>query len=582
MKKMKNIWLLLTCMLSVYLVSCSGDDGDDTPPATETEFKTSADNGGLTFAKSGGTADLHVQANGTVEVTSNQTWCKVVQTTTASTRLLKYTVTVESNTETNDRSATITVKAGTQTKNVDVFQTAADGLIVSTPSFDVKAEGETITVKYATNGEPDVTIDVDWIKQSVNGRANMQDKTLKFDVKGNYTEERTGKITFTLNNLTETVTVKQKAMDLSGTNMASDALVLAAKMYAGINIGNMLEVPVSQGGEGGWTNGVKVNEAYVKGIKAAGFNAVRIPCAWDSYIEDQSTYKIKDSWLNRVNEVVGYCVANDLYAIVNIHWDGGWIEDHIFDGNKEEITKKYKAIWTQIANKLNHYDEHLLFAGANELGMNETNSGGKKWDATAIETMVAYEQAFIDAVRATGGNNAVRCLVVQGPGTDITSTSDWYKTLPKDNVENRMMVEVHFYEPYQFVMMENDADWGNTFWYWGKQNHVSGSTHNPTWGEEDHVLAQFGKMKSQFIANGIPVVLGEYSVMARTVEENQAAHDASRAYWNEVVTREAKNHGLIPFHWDTGSVIDRNNGEVKDKIVMDAITKGAQEGKYPF
>lgn len=85
----------------------------------------------------------------------------------------------------------------------------------------------------------------------------------------------------------------------------------------------------------------------------------------DQYIEDGGTYKVKDEWLNRVYEVVGYCVSNDMYAIVNIHWDGGWLENNCTADKQEANNKKQKALWTQIANKLNVYDEHLLFAGCN-------------------------------------------------------------------------------------------------------------------------------------------------------------------------------------------------------------------------
>ena len=114
-----------------------------------------------------------------------------------------------------------------------------------------------------------------------------------------------------------------------------------------------------------------MSEAYIKGLKALGFNAVRIPCAWDYYIVNPSTYEIDAAWLDRVSEVVGYCVANDMYAIVNIHWDGGWLEESITHGYSSEVDAKQKAIWTQIANKLNAYDEHLLFAGCNEPGQQD-------------------------------------------------------------------------------------------------------------------------------------------------------------------------------------------------------------------
>lgn len=567
MRNLKKYFILLACICTVTIMGCSeNDEENETSSGTPIGIVTSADNTGLTFAKSGGSQDLHVQAAGKVEITSDAAWCKVVEAPTASTKLQKFTVTVETNTETSDRTAVITVKAGTTTKTVDVFQTAADGLIVTTTSFDVKAEGETIVVKYSTNGEPDVTIDVDWIKQSVNGRANMQDKTLQFDVKANYTEERTGKITFTLNNLTETVTIKQVAMELSGTDMANDALALAAKMYTGINIGNTMEVP---DGETAWGN-PKVNVAYIEAVKAAGFNAIRIPCAWDSYIVDAANYTIDANWLNRVDEVVGYCVANDLYAIVNIHWDGGWLENNCTPDKQEANNKKQKALWTQIANKLNHYDEHVLFAGCNEPNV----GNAEQW-----AVLKSYEQTFVDAVRATGGNNAVRNLIVQGPTTDINTTVSLFE-MPEDVVPNRLLVEVHYYDPYQFTIMNADESWGKVHYFWGDYC-VDGSDRNSPHKPAD-IISQFQKMKNQFVDKGIPVILGEYGVSVRNAGADQEAHDKSRQQWNEVVTREAKNHGLVPFLWDTGGLLNRNNGTLKDNYVMDGVAKGASEGKYPF
>ena len=106
-----------------------------------------------------------------------------------------------------------------------------------------------------------------------------------------------------------------------------------------------------------------------------------------------------------------------MYAIVNIHWDGGWLENNCTADKQEANNKKQKALWTQIANKLNVYDEHLLFAGCNEPNVENT---------AQMAVLKSYEQTFIDAVRATGGNNAVRNLIVQGPSTDIGKTDNLF------------------------------------------------------------------------------------------------------------------------------------------------------------
>ncbi len=568
------LWLLSTFFL---MTSCS--DNDDSSVTPEVTIPENIVNNGMAFAKTGGTNNLSIKSNVPLEVISSAPdWCKITPEASASSTIFKYTITVDANATTEDRTSTITVNAGgSKIDHFIVTQTAADGLEIVDPTtklFEVSAAGGNISVKLSTNGEVQVTSDATWIT-ATDTRAMMQ-KIYNFSVSANFVEAREGHISFTLGNLTESVTVKQ-AKGESGV-MTSDAKTLAAKMYAGINIGNTLEAPT---GETDWGN-PKVSKTYIDGLKVMGFNAVRIPCAWSSHIVNETTYEIDAKWLDRVSEVVGYCVANDMYAIVNIHWDGGWLEDHIFSNDSETINTKQKALWTQIAGKLNGYDEHLLFAGCNEPGMNETTTGGKNFDAASVATIVRYEQTFIDAVRATGGNNASRCLIVQAPSTNIDAADTWYKTLPTDKVPNRMMVEVHFYDPYQFSMMEEDANWGKMFWYWGADNHVSGSEHNATSGEESYVKEQFQKMKTNYVDKGIPAIIGEYSVIKRIVSENQEAHDNSRAYWNEVVTREAKNHGLVPFHWETGSEVNRNTGAVTDKYVIDGIMKGAKEGQYPY
>lgn len=363
--------------------------------------------------------------------------------------------------------------------------------------------------------------------------------------------------------------------------MTRTAMELASQMYAGINIGNTLEAP---GGETSWGN-PRINEQYIKGLKAMGFNAVRIPCAWDSHIIDRASNTIDPLWLHRVAEVVSYCLSNDMFAFVNVHWDGGWLEEHITDGYNAELDAKQHRIWSQIAEALNMFDERLLFAGCNEPGYQDQSGVG----ADALEALLAYEQTFINAVRATGGNNALRCLIVQGPWTNIDKTTTVY-TMPTDWVEGRLFVEVHFYDPYQFCMMQNDEYWSNVFWYWGAPNHVDGSAHNANFGEEDYVASQFAKMKASYVDKGIPVIVGEYSTQIQTAENRSdkneefltEVHKASRAYWNEVVTREAKNNGCVPFYWETGGEINRYDGSVRNQYAIDGIMRGALAGKYPY
>ncbi len=568
-----NVSLLL--VLFIYMTACSGEDEPVTPEIIPARSE-------MIFSKTGGSEILSVKSNITLEVRSNEeSWCRVAPAPSSSDAVYRYTVTADANSTTSDRSTTLTLKGGNVTQTVNVIQTAADGLLVTPIAFnDITGKGAQIEIKMTTNGLVTVTCNDDWITD-VTARAAMTEQTRTFNVAANYGAARTGTITFTLGNLKETVTVTQLAGNIPNVGMESDAMTLAAKMYAGWNIGNTLE---AIGGETAWGN-PKLTAEYIVKIKQLGFNAIRIPCAWDQYIENAETYKIRESWLDRVNEVVGYCVANDMYAIVNIHWDGGWLENNCTPDKQEENNRKQHALWTQIANRLNHYDEHLLFAGTNEPNVRLTDEDKVKGlkESEKMAVLKSYLQTFVDAVRATGENNAVRNLIVQGPNTDIEATHMLFGGMPTDVVPNRLMAEIHYYNPWPFCGMDKDESWGRMAYYWGPFV-VSGSDRNATSGDETEMKSLFGKMKAQFVDKGIPVILGEYgAITIRTgLGANQEAHDKSRNLYDETVTREAKNHGLVPFYWETGRVVNRSTGEIKDNYAMDGILKGAEAGKYPF
>ena len=361
------------------------------------------------------------------------------------------------------------------------------------------------------------------------------------------------------------------AADASG--MSSTAVQLAAKIKLGWNIGNTLE---ATNGETAWGN-PKVTKALIDAVKASGFNAIRIPCSWNQYLANTATAQIKTEWLNRVKEVVQYCVDNNMYVVVNIHWDGGWLENNITEAKKVENNAKQKAFWEQIATHLRGFDEHLLFASANEPAVE---------DVAQMAVLTSYHQTFIDAVRSTGGKNAYRTLVVQGPTTDIEKTNKLMLTLPTDATANRMMVEVHYYTPWNFAGLTKDESWGKMFYYWGTGYHSTTDTdRNANWGEEADLEKNFKLMKTQFVDKGIPVLLGEFGAIRRTTLTGDALtlHLKSRAYYLKTVVKQAKANGLLPFYWDEGSlgdnsfgIINRSNNTVSDTQALNAMIEGLQ------
>jgi endoglucanase len=355
--------------------------------------------------------------------------------------------------------------------------------------------------------------------------------------------------------------------------MSSTAVQLAAKIKLGWNIGNTLE---ATNGETAWGN-PKVTKALIDAVKASGFNAIRIPCSWNQYLANTATAQIRTEWLDRVKEVVQYCVDNNMYVVVNIHWDGGWLENNITEAKKEENNAKQKAFWEQIATHLRGFDEHLLFASANEPAVE---------DAAQMAVLTSYHQTFIDAVRSTGGKNAYRTLVVQGPTTDIEKTNKLMLALPTDAAANRMMVEVHYYTPWNFAGLTKDESWGKMFYYWGTGYHSTTDTdRNATWGEEADLEKYFKLMKTQFVDKGIPVLLGEFGAIRRTTLTGDALtlHLKSRAYYLKTVVKTAKANGLLPFYWDEGSlgdnsfgIINRAKNTVSDTQALNAMIEGVQ------
>ena len=350
-------------------------------------------------------------------------------------------------------------------------------------------------------------------------------------------------------------------------------------MAPGWNLGNTLEAVATWEGadflnnKGGldaetkW-QGTKTTQATIDYVKSLGFRSVRIPCAWAfGHISNASTYEIDARWMARVKEIVDYCINDGLYVVLNDHWDGGWLENHISDTdaktiqhNKEVLT----ALWTQIATTFRDYDEHLLLAG-----LNEPNAE----DQAATNNLIQYNQTFVDAVRATGGNNTRRILVVQGPSTNIYHTCNFMSgKMPVDVVPGRLAVEVHYYNPWQFWGMTKDEDWGKVFYYWGKGNHYSGSVHNATSGEEADMKSQLLLMKQHFVDKGYPVVIGEFGANWRDLSslkgESQARHNASiKSHYRELHRLCKELGGMVPMTWDTNS--PHQNGTDGSMTIID-------------
>lgn len=420
---------------------------------------------------------------------------------------------------------------------------------ILTNGLNFSKAGGTNTLSIKANVSLKVTSSQTWC--TVTPVSSTSDTVFKYmvNVEPNTGKERMGTITFALGDLMKTVTVTQLAgeTDEPGSNEIAGETPWAVSKSLGLgwNLGNQLDA-YSNGvaNETIWGN-PKTTQALFDKLAAAGITTVRVPVTWMGHIGAAPGYEIEKAWLDRVAEVVGYAENAGLNAIVNIHHDGAdssyWL--NIKEAAKNEskntaIKAELKAVWMQIAERFKDKGNFLAFESMNEIhdggwGWGENRTDGGKQYAVLNE----WNQVFVDAVRAVGGENADRFLGVLGYCTNPELTISSF-ILPTDKVRNRLMVAVHFYDPYEYTLNATYSEWGHSGAV-GKK--VSG-------GDEDNVKNIFSKLKAAYVDKGIPVYIGEMGCVHRAVTREESF----RKYYLEYVCKAAKEYGMAPVYWDNG------------------------------
>ncbi len=330
---------------------------------------------------------------------------------------------------------------------------------------------------------------------------------------------------------------------------------LVREMGYGINLGNTLESC------GDWINGSTpsayerawgspiITQEDIQGYADAGFGVLRIPVAWSNMISDDGTYTISPDYAARVQEVVNWALGTGMYVIINIHYDNGWVNK--FPENIDENMNRYTTMWTQIATQFRDYDDKLVFESQNEeLGWeslwNRYSGTNGEEKQSSYDLVNKVNQAFVDTVRATGGNNSLRHLLISGYNTDVDLTCDELFKMP-DDPAGRLAVSVHYYNPSTLTILDKDATWGKA---------------KTTWGSESD-LAELNRcvdlLKTTFIDNGIPVIVGEYGCFGKN-----KTRDTIESYLLDV-SSSMYNAGACPILWDTaGDEYDRYNAKFRN------------------
>lgn len=296
------------------------------------------------------------------------------------------------------------------------------------------------------------------------------------------------------------------------------ALEATRLMGNGINLGNTLEAcdnnvgiktntPLSY--ETHWGQ-PKTTQAMIDGMKAAGFDTIRIPVAWMTNATHlyEGDYTIDADYMNRVEEVVRYARKAGMYVIINDHWDGGWYG--MFGSESAETRalamEAYKGMWQQIAERFRDYSDYLIFESANEELGTRFDENSPLYCSDSVVTYLndderyaltnEINQTFVDVVRATGGNNATRFLLIAGYGTNIDQTCDDRFQMPKDTAVSKLMVSVHYYDPWSYCGASSAASATK----WGKVS------------DYEYMDQQLAKM-TKFTEAGYGVVIGEYGAL---------------------------------------------------------------------
>ena len=305
---------------------------------------------------------------------------------------------------------------------------------------------------------------------------------------------------------------------------------------------------------------VPTTKPMVDFLKQNGFNSVRIPVTWFQHMKADGT--VDEAWMNRIQEIVDYVIDNGMYCILNVHHDTGadsedvkhWIKAD--EANYKENKEKFESLWTQIATRFKNYDQHLVFEGYNEM-LDADNTWNAPKSVSSYKGLNGYAQSFVNAVRATGGNNETRNLIIStyaaANGDDVLNNL----AIPTDKVAGHIAVEVHTYGP----------------WDWFTKGKWDASCSK-------EIANMLTRLNNKFISKGIPCIIGEYGTHgSKSVSKNSSASEIQAAADQAAdIVKQAKAYGVATFYWM--SIFDGTDRSVPQwtlPTVVEAMKKAYNE-----
>lgn len=305
----------------------------------------------------------------------------------------------------------------------------------------------------------------------------------------------------------------------------------------------------------------------IQGMKDAGFDTLRIPVAWTNTMDfENDNFTIAESYLDRVEEVVQWALEAGMVVIVNDHWDGGWLGmfGSATPALQERAMNLYTALWTQVGERFAKYGDHLIFEAANEEFGNRLNDTDYAADSGTLDMDACYakvaelNQIFVNLIRAQGGNNAQRFLLIPGYNTDIARTVDDRFVMPTDSAEQRLLLSVHYYDPSGYCIQGSLNSWGT----------------EKDYAQMNDALALLTKYTEQ----GYGIVIGEYGVVA-AASDGGVRNDTVKYTANFLANCDL--YGYCPVLWDTNFLYQRNSCTMINEEIAElyaAHSLAAQKG----
>lgn len=563
--------LTFAAALSLICPACGKNNEADVTPV-----KLTAQPAELVFGAEGGSQQLTLTSGIKPTVSCQDAWVSLGEGTYSG-NSFSIKVSAQENTGTSERAGNIRVIGEKQSLMIPVKQKVAEVKMTSDKtsiSFD-RFGGETV-VTVTSSMQPSASTDASWCL--VQTGTIGSDKTTAITVAAPANRKasaQSGTLTVTCGTQKLSIPLSLEAYQKPETAAATaltPEMVFEA-MAPGWNMGNHMDaISNDVASETAWGN-AKATQATLDGVKAAGFKAVRICVTWQGHIGEAPAYRLDEKWLGRVEEIVGYAEKAGLVAIVNTHHD----ESYWLDINKasEKTKDEIFSVWTQIAQRFKDKGEWLVMESFNEI-----QDGGWGWSEAfkadpkrQYDILNSWNQVFVDAVRATGGNNATRWLGIPGYAASPQFTIAGL-TLPEDYTSaNRLIVAVHDYDPYNYTLSNPlVAQWG----------HTADPAKRCSDQDEKNVVDVFDNLKAAYLDKDIPVYLGEFGC-SRHKEEDLPY----QMYYIEYFCKAAADHLLPMYLWDNGvsgsgsethGYFNHGTGQLLDetaKALVERIVKAA-------